>query len=207
MNSASSESSLSSAFVDSTASRSKSPNRAQQQDDLAAITRARREFRGRVQKFAEENLGLAYEYADRWKCPHIPQEDLKQEAVLWMLEAVQRWEPDKGRSFSTYAMWWMRYGLTEFVKHKFPVVHLPGNVRADQRVVKKSMRQLEVALGRPATEEELKAATPELSGPRLEIALAYLGGLHFCAPEDAGPAARALYGRELPNAKECSRGL
>lgn len=130
-----------------------------------------------VRGFAQQNLGLAYKYAERWRCAEIPLGDLRQEAVVGLLDAIHRWEPGHGASFASYALWRMRAHMQEYVRKKWPIVHLPGNVRADQQKIGTAFRQLQAWLGRRPLMRELRHALPELSLQRIEVALAFIGGV------------------------------
>ncbi len=132
-----------------------------------------------IGRFLLKHLSLAYSYAERWRTPHIPQEDLRQQAVVGLLEAIHLWDPKKATFFTTYAIHRMRYQVSRFVEKKWPLVHVPQNVLADRRLVKKTLRTLERELGRKPTIKEMQDRIPSLSSARFEVALAYQQGLHF----------------------------
>jgi RNA polymerase sigma factor (sigma-70 family) len=56
----------------------------------------------------EAYRALAYGIAKRYVGRGLPLDDLRQEALLGLLDALHRFQPDKGAAFSTYAFWWVR---------------------------------------------------------------------------------------------------
>ena len=66
--------------------------------------------RGARNQMVEANVALVAHVARRLRPPDspIPHVDLVQEGVLGLMQAVERFDPDRGHRFSTYAMWWIR---------------------------------------------------------------------------------------------------
>lgn len=151
----------------------------QQLAEIARLPKRSKAYSKAVERFLFEHVALAYAYAEKWRTAQIPQEDLRQQAILGLLEAIHLWKPEKASFFSTYAIHRMRYQISRFVEKKWPLVHVPQNVLADRRQVKKAERTLEKELGRPPTHQEIQARVSFLSSIRLELALAYKQGLHF----------------------------
>lgn len=174
-----------SASLDSPSFHRSFPPNATQQEPLHLLASIARLPKGSpvyfkaVEEFLIKHVGLAYDYAEKWRTPKIPQEDLRQQAILGLLEAIHLWNPGKATFFSTYAVYRMRYQISRFVDKKWPLVHMPQNALEDRRLVKKAVRQLHKDLCREPTPEEIRAKIPELSSLRLELALSYQGGLHF----------------------------
>lgn len=152
-------------------------------DQIATLRKQGQPIADRVRVLASKNLGLAYQYAKRWRSREIPQEELDQQAVVGLLEAIMMWDPAKGSHFSTYALHRMRYQVSRFVEKKWPLVHLPQNVLADRRGVQKARKALERKLGRAPSDDEVRAQLPDLSLARFEVAVQYANKLQFASLE------------------------
>lgn len=88
-----------------------------QQGDL----QARREL-------AEANLRLVVKIARQFRFSRFSFSDLVQEGNLGLLEAVEKFDPDKGCRFSTYACWWIRQAITRAIANKGRTIRLPVHI-------------------------------------------------------------------------------
>lgn len=90
----------------------------------------------------------------------VPVEDLRSEGVIGLLEAAQRFDPDRGNRFATYARWWVRHYMQRYVQENRRIVRLPQTralLRA-QRRLNKARSRIEAKTGRRAEVEELADA-------------------------------------------------
>jgi len=85
----------------------------------------------------------------------VPLLDLIQEGNLGLLEGIERFEPDRGHRFATYATWWIRRGLLRACQESPRLVRLPENVTRRLAVLKKSAADLERSLDRRPTPQEI----------------------------------------------------
>jgi len=72
-----------------------------------------------------------------------------------LLKAVKKFDPDKGVKFISYAVWWIRQSILQFISDKGRVVHLPANVANAVTKMKRRSEELEHSLERMPTMEEL----------------------------------------------------
>jgi RNA polymerase sigma factor (sigma-70 family) len=74
--------------------------------------------RGARNQMVEANVALVAHVARRLRPPDspIPHVDLVQEGVLGLMQAVERFDPDRGHRFSTYAMWWIRGAILQALR-------------------------------------------------------------------------------------------
>jgi RNA polymerase primary sigma factor len=121
-----------------------------------AATTAARRIRDR---FVACNLGLVVVIARRYERRHLSLGDLIQEGNTGLLKAVDRFDPDRGFRFSTYAVWWIRHAIGRALSDKSREIRLPVHVAERQQTVLRARSTLEAHHGRPPTVPELAKAT------------------------------------------------
>lgn len=76
-------------------------------------------------KLVEDNMGLAYSYAQRFCATNMEYEDLAQEGMIGLMDAVERFDPNRGVKFSTYAVWHIRKSIMEAIRSRNDTVRTP----------------------------------------------------------------------------------
>ena len=119
-------------------------------------------------KLIVANLRLAVYYARHYyRCGGLPLEDLIQEANLGLFEAVERFNPDRGVRFSTYATWHIRRTILFAIRQKTHLIRLP--LYLVEAVAKTAC--LQHHLGRTPTKKDIIAALPSITPRRAKIVL------------------------------------
>ncbi|MGH3087692.1 MAG: sigma-70 family RNA polymerase sigma factor [Rubrobacteraceae bacterium] len=117
--------------------------------------RVRRGDKGARKRLIESNLRLVISIAKKYRGRGVAFEDLIQEGNAGLIRAVEKFDPEMGNRFSTYATWWIRQAVTRAIADHSRTVRLPAHVMDSVFRLRKAENALSVKLGRDPSEEEL----------------------------------------------------
>ncbi|MDQ4003895.1 MAG: RNA polymerase sigma factor RpoD/SigA [Actinomycetota bacterium] len=106
-------------------------------------------------RLIESNLRLVISVAKKYRGRGVSFEDLIQEGNSGLIKAVERFDPDMGNRFSTYATWWIRQAVTRAVADHARTVRLPSHVVDALFRLRRADNALSIELGRDPSEGEL----------------------------------------------------
>jgi len=112
-------------------------------EEFDMATRARAgDFEAR-QAMIEHNLRLVVSIAKLYLGRGVPLSDLIEEGNLGLMHAIDKFEPERGFRFSTYATWWIRQSVERAVMQQGRVIRLPVHVVRELQLVLRARRSLE----------------------------------------------------------------
>lgn len=122
-------------------------------------------------KLVTSHLRLVAKIAMGYKGYGLPVADLISEGNVGLMKAVKKFEPEKGFRLSTYAMWWIRASVTEYILQSWSMVRL-GTMAAQKKLffsLRRTKRKLSIMDNGELTPEQAEAIANETNATTDEV--------------------------------------
>ncbi|MGC9335503.1 MAG: sigma-70 family RNA polymerase sigma factor [Anaerolineae bacterium] len=123
--------------------------------ERARLRRQIREGQRARERLIMANTRLVVSIAKRYQGYGMPLQDLIQEGNLGLMRAVDKFDPDLGYKFSTYATWWIRQAVTRALPDQGRTIRLPVHMSDSVRKLQRTVQELEQETGRSPSVEEV----------------------------------------------------
>ncbi len=127
--------------------------------ELDLSTRAREGDFSARQKMIEHNLRLVVNIAKHYLNRGLSLLDLIEEGNLGLMHALEKFEPERGFRFSTYATWWIRQNIERAIMNQSRTIRLPVHIIKELNIYLRAQRHLETHGVPDAGPEEIAALT------------------------------------------------
>ena len=124
-------------------------------EEIDLSKRAKAGDKGARQRLIEKNLRLVVSVAKKYRGQGLPFEDLIQEGNIGLMKAVEKFDPDRGWRFSTYATWWVRQAVQRAVADKGRTIRVPVHRGDKLRKMARAYNELSSEMEREPTDEDV----------------------------------------------------
>lgn len=170
-------------------------------EEIRLARRAQAGDRDARRKIIVSNLRLVVSIAKKYLYYGLPLQDLIEEGNLGLMKAVDRYDPERGCKFSTYATWWIRQAVTRSLSNYGRTVRIPVYVTDNVARYKKVAEELYIKSGKQPEPEQVA----EAMGIKVTEARKLREFVHDISPLDKLESTDMDDGRGIPESLEPRR--
>lgn len=125
-------------------------------------------------KMAEHNVRLVVSICKRYANMGFDLDDLTQEGCVGLMKAIERFDPDRGFKFSTYATWWIKQAVHRYMAGAGGgTIHVPARLQKVRRELRAYLNNHDVSVAEAAKALEIdpEIALDAMEGPRVTASL------------------------------------
>jgi RNA polymerase sigma-32 factor len=126
-----------------------------------------------LQQLVNSHLRLVVKVAMKYRHYPVPVEELMSEGSVGLMQAIDRFDPDRGFRLSTYALWWIRASIMEFVVKNWSLVKM-GTTTEQKKVflkLRKTKAELQVYEDGDMSDEIVRKIATELRVPEADVVM------------------------------------
>jgi RNA polymerase primary sigma factor len=124
-------------------------------EEIDLSNRARAGDKRARDRLVEKNLRLVVSVAKKYRGYGLTFEDLIQEGNIGLMKAIEKFDPDRGYRFSTYATWWVRQAVQRSVTDKGRTIRVPVHMSEKIQKMARTFNALSAELNRDPSDEEV----------------------------------------------------
>ena len=181
------------------------------EEEQAFAARAAQGDRNARQHLIQANLRFVILVAKRYRNRGVPLEDLVNEGNIGLIRAAERFDPDRGVRFVSYAVWWIRQAILQAISENSRLIRVPGSRSGELSRIEELRRDRMMQSGSEPRLEEIAESLMVEEGEVLMLMQAAQGTLSLDSPvadgENPDPFGACLEDRSVPKPEDVLVGV